>query len=82
MVRCPNCGQKTSGDYCQWCEYPILKGRPIRCRKSRKQAEEEARLTAREEAKKKAEEAQKAKESKKQAEEEARLTAREEAKKK
>ena len=27
MVRCPNCGQKTRGDYCQWCNYPILKGK-------------------------------------------------------
>lgn len=26
MVRCPNCGQKTSGDYCQYCKSPILSG--------------------------------------------------------
>jgi len=25
MVKCPNCGQETSGDYCQYCKYPILK---------------------------------------------------------
>ena len=37
MVRCPNCGQKTSGDYCQWCNYPILKGGPIRPQKSKKE---------------------------------------------
>ncbi len=30
MVRCPNCGQKTSGDYCQWCKLPILNGSPVR----------------------------------------------------
>jgi len=23
MAICPNCGQKTSGDYCQFCNYPI-----------------------------------------------------------
>ena len=23
MVKCPNCGRKTSGDYCQWCGSPI-----------------------------------------------------------
>lgn len=26
MVRCPNCGQKTGGDYCRWCGYPVLAG--------------------------------------------------------
>ena len=26
MVKCPNCGQKTIGDYCQYCNYSILKG--------------------------------------------------------
>ena len=25
MVRCPNCGQATSGDYCQYCKHPILR---------------------------------------------------------
>ena len=30
MVRCPNCSQKTSVDYCQWCKYPILGGSPVR----------------------------------------------------
>jgi len=34
MVRCPNCGQETEGDSCQWCHYPILKGKPARQRKS------------------------------------------------
>jgi MFS family permease len=26
MVRCPNCGRRTEGDYCQWCGYPVLAG--------------------------------------------------------
>lgn len=26
MVRCPNCGQKTEGEHCQWCGYPVLGG--------------------------------------------------------
>ncbi len=30
MFTCPNCGQKTEGDTCQWCHYPILKGKPVR----------------------------------------------------
>jgi len=28
MVRCPNCDQETSGDYCQWCKYPLSSGIP------------------------------------------------------
>ena len=46
MARCPNCGQKTtgSGDYCQYCQYPILRGGRARQRRSqvlaRKQAKE------------------------------------------
>ena len=23
MATCPNCGNKTDQDYCQWCGYPI-----------------------------------------------------------
>jgi hypothetical protein len=26
MVRCPNCGRTTDGDYCQWCGYPVMAG--------------------------------------------------------
>lgn len=26
MVRCPNCGQITEGDYCRWCGYPVVGG--------------------------------------------------------
>jgi len=33
MAICPNCGQKTSGDYCQFCNYPIL--RPSTARRQR-----------------------------------------------
>ena len=88
MVRCPNCGQKTTGDYCQWCKYPIPKGRPtrhrrpIRRRKIQKQAEKETELAAKEQANKEAEEARKAREAQKQAEKEAELAAKEEVKRK
>lgn len=34
MFTCPNCGQKTEGDSCQWCHYPILKGKPVKQHKS------------------------------------------------
>ena len=67
MVRCPNCGQNTSGDYCQWCKYPVLGGRPARRRKVGKQAKREARLAAEEEKKRKAEEAKEAEEAEKRA---------------
>ncbi len=61
MYRCPNCGQKTSGDYCQWCKYPMLKGKPTRYRKSQKQEGKEAELAAKWQPKQEAEEARKAK---------------------
>ena len=51
MMRCPNCGQRTSGGDCQWCKYPILKGR-----------QKEAEAAAREKAKQEAEKAKEAKE--------------------
>ena len=38
-IRCPNCGLKASGDYCQWCHYPILRGKPTKGQKAKKQAE-------------------------------------------
>jgi len=25
MAKCPNCGQKTYGDSCQWCNYPLIR---------------------------------------------------------
>ena len=80
MARCPNCGQKTSGGYCQWCKYPIFRSRPARRRKAEKQAKKEAELAAREKAKREAEEAQKAREAEKQAKKEAELAAREKSK--
>ena len=30
MVKCPNCGQRSIGTDCQWCGYPLMKGRPLR----------------------------------------------------
>ncbi len=71
MVRCPNCGQKTSGDYCQWCKYPILKGKPTRRRKTQKQQRKEAERLAKEQAKRGAEAAGKAKEAEERAKKEA-----------
>jgi hypothetical protein len=42
MVRCPNCGRTTDGDYCQWCGYPVLAGGSGRM-EAGKAREEEAR---------------------------------------
>ena len=75
MIKCPNCGRRTTGDSCQWCSYPILKGRPIRRRKTPK-------LAAKEETKRKAKEARQAREAQIQADKAAKLAAKEEAKKK
>ena len=74
MFRCPNCGLKASGDYCQWCHYPILSGVPKKGRKSKKQ---EA-IAAKEKKKQDAIEAKKAKEAEKQAKKEAKLATEEE----
>ena len=54
MVTCPNCGQKTSGDYCHLCNYPILRGSKVRHRKLKRQAKKQARLEAKEKAKREA----------------------------
>jgi len=93
MARCPNCGQKTtgSGDYCQYCHYPVLAGSRARQRRAqllaRKQAEEaqkrakvEAEREAKEKAKRDVEEAKKAQEAEKLAEAEAEREAKEKAK--
>jgi hypothetical protein len=48
---CPNCGQETTDDFCQWCGYPLMKGRPVRRQKAKKEAEEKVKREA-EEAKK------------------------------
>ena len=42
MVRCPNCGQETSGGDCQWCNYPILKGRQEEARRAKEARKQEA----------------------------------------
>jgi len=64
MPRCPNCGQITSGDNCQWCNYPLQgRGRGRRrVPESRKAAEEErrARIDAIEKAAREIEEAKEA----------------------
>lgn len=35
---CSNCGQETSGNFCQWCGYPLMGSRPVK-----KQAQREAK---------------------------------------
>jgi chemotaxis protein histidine kinase CheA len=47
---CPNCGRETTGDLCQWCGYPIVKGSLIKRQRLRKDAEG-AEEKAKEEAK-------------------------------
>ena len=65
MPRCPNCGQMTSGENCQWCNYP-LQGRGLRGRRrdtdARKAAaaERQAKIDAIEKAAREIEEAKKA----------------------
>ncbi len=84
MVRCPNCGRKTSGDSCQWCKYPIPKGSQTRHRiakQAENQAKIEAKLATKEQARKEAEEARIAKQTEKQAKIEAKLAAKEQARK-
>lgn len=65
MAKCPNCGRKTYGDSCQWCNYPLIRRRfPWQVRRERRpkklaeQAEVKAEQIikdAREKAKKEAE---------------------------
>ena len=74
MVKCPNCGQETSGDHCQWCKYPILNGKPVTHQKVAKQAKNEAERAAKEKVKREAEEARKVEEAQKQAKREAEET--------
>jgi chemotaxis protein histidine kinase CheA len=81
---CPNCGQETTGDFCQWCGYPIRRGglvRRQRVNREAKETEEKAKGEAREakeKAKRKAEgEAKRAEE---RAKKEAELAAKEKAK--
>ena len=81
---CPNWGQETTGDFCQWCGYPIRRGglvRRQRVNREAKETEEKAKGEAREakeRAKRKAEgEAKRAEE---RAKKEAKLAAKEKAK--
>jgi hypothetical protein len=81
---CPNWGQETTGDFCQWCGYPIRRGglvRRQRVNREAKETEEKAKGEARkakEKAKRKVEgEAKRAEE---RAKKEAKLAAKEKAK--
>jgi len=75
-MRCPNCDQKTSGiDSCEWCGYPLLEGRKTRRLKAEK-------LAAKEEAKRKAQEARQVKLAEKLAQQESKRKAHEKAKRK
>jgi archaeal flagellar protein FlaI len=75
-MRCPNCDQRTSGiDSCEWCGYPLLEGRKARRLKAEK-------LAAKEEAKRKAKEAQEVKLAEKLAQQESKRKAHEMAKRK
>lgn len=92
MIRCPNCGQRTSGDFCQWCHYPLAKSKtPVQPRvKRRPEIKEEKRARAAQrlaevEEEKKARAAQRlaekeAAKQKARAEKQARLAAQQEAK--
>ena len=71
MVTCLNCGQKASGDYCQCCKYPILRGSLAGSREAERRAKREAKLAAKEQAKREAIEARKAQEAERQAKKEA-----------
>jgi uncharacterized membrane protein YkoI len=79
MPRCPNCGQITSEDNCQWCNYPLIKRRRIgirrkpdaaRTAKAGKQELKKAEIEAKEKAKRETEEARKAAPVEKQAQKE------------
>ena len=61
MPKCPNCGQRTEDNFCQWCGYPIRRGDSARNAKAKKEAER----AAKDRASREAEEAKRAKEAKK-----------------
>ena len=81
MVKCPNCGQKTDGDYCQWCGSPIpRRGSVVRRRTAgakkeveeiEKRARKEAERLIKEQAKKEAKEEKKTREAEARAKKEA-----------
>jgi hypothetical protein len=80
MSRCPNCGQSSESDFCEWCGYPVHIGgqidkdkakREAKEAKKARQAEQEAKkkadLEAREKAKREAKEAKKARQAEQKA---------------
>ena len=57
MPKCPNCGQRTDGDFCQWCGYPIIGDNSVRQTQAKKETErvaEEGAMRETEEAKERA----------------------------
>ena len=92
MSRCPNCGQSSESDFCEWCGYPVHVGGQIDKEKAKReakearkarQAEQEAKkkadLEARKKAKREAKEAKKARQAEQEAKKKADLEAREKA---
>ena len=82
MAKCPNCGQKTGGDFCKWCGYPLRRSRASRKEaegaKFVREAEKEAKKVSEEKARKEAKQAkQEAIRAKREAEKRAKLEARE-----
>ncbi|MDP7285608.1 MAG: hypothetical protein QGG79_00420, partial [Dehalococcoidales bacterium] len=47
---CASCGQRTSGDYCQHCHYPLFEESREKQRKARIWAKEQAQREAKEKA--------------------------------
>jgi len=74
MPTCPNCGQRTEGDFCQWCGYPLTRGGPVRGEGHPKELTEQKERT-----KKVNKEAEEAKERAKREAEEAKERAKREA---
>ncbi len=71
MITCPNCGQKTSGDGCQWCHYPLPTSGPatrrtvpaaIKPNQAEIRAGKQVEIAAREKAKREAEQTKKTRE--------------------
>ena len=90
MSRCPNCGQSSKSDFCEWCGYPVNLGGQIdkekakrdakKARQAQQEAKKKADLEAREKAKRDAKEAKKVRQAEQEAKKKADLEAREKAK--
>jgi len=81
MVKCPNCGEKAKGSFCEWCGYHLVKGgTPKKLKGAEEKAKREAEREARERAKREAEEAKEAKQAEEKARKEAEQAAKERAK--